>query len=97
MGATATAIARPRPPFGCTAIQCRVRCPECIWASSLECRCPVGGGVVWWAKGWRNVWGPEPTVMLPVSALLSSAIIAERFLAAGNVSGSDSATQGADS
>ena len=42
----------------------------------------VVGGVVWWAKGWRNLWGPRPTAMLPLSALLSSAIIAERFLAA---------------
>ncbi len=44
----------------------------------------VVGGVVWWARGWRNAWGPEPTIMLPVGALLSSAIIAERFLAAGS-------------
>ena len=43
----------------------------------------VVGGVVWWAKGWRNLWGPKPTIMLPISALLSSAIIAERFRAAG--------------
>jgi len=45
----------------------------------------VVGGVVWWAKGWRNLWGPKPTIMLPVSALLSSAIIIERFIAAGDV------------
>ena len=48
--------------------------------------CWVVGGVVWWAKGWRNAWGPRPTVMLPLTALMSSAIIAERFIAAGNVS-----------
>jgi len=46
--------------------------------------CWVFGGVLWWAKGWKNLWGPKPSVMLPVSALLSSAIIAERFLAAGD-------------
>ncbi|WP_083908486.1 glycerol-3-phosphate acyltransferase [Ilumatobacter coccineus] len=46
----------------------------------------VAGGFVWWAKGWRNGWGPKPTIMLPISALLSSAIIAERFIAAGDVS-----------
>jgi acyl phosphate:glycerol-3-phosphate acyltransferase len=44
--------------------------------------CWVVGGVVWWAKGWRNLWGPKPSVMLPVSALLSSAMIAQRFVAA---------------
>ena len=48
---------------------------SCVW---------VIGGVVWWAKGWRNLWGPKPTVMLPISALLSSAMIAQRFVAAGN-------------
>lgn len=56
-------------------------------ATLASSACWVLGGVVWWAKGWRNLWGPKPTVMLPVSALLSSVIIAERFLAAGNVSG----------
>ncbi len=48
---------------------------SCFW---------VVGGVVWWAKGWRNLWGPKPSIMLPVSAALSSAIIAQRFLAAGD-------------
>lgn len=46
--------------------------------------CWIAGGVVWWLKGWRNLWGPKPTVMLPIGALMSSAIIVERFLAAGN-------------
>jgi glycerol-3-phosphate acyltransferase PlsY len=46
----------------------------------------VVGGVVWWAKGWRNLWGPKPTVMLPVGALLSSLMIAQRFIAAGDPS-----------
>ena len=44
--------------------------------------CWVVGGMVWWLKGWRNLWGPTPSIMLPASALLSSAIIAERFVAA---------------
>jgi acyl phosphate:glycerol-3-phosphate acyltransferase len=46
--------------------------------------CWVIGGVVWWAKRGRNLWGPKPSVMLPVSALLSSAMIAQRFVAAGD-------------
>lgn len=53
-------------------------------ATLASSACWVVGGIVWWAKGWRNLWGPKPTIMLPVSALLSSAIIAERFIAAGN-------------
>lgn len=55
-------------------------------ATVASCVCWVAGGFLWWAKGWRNGWGPKPTVMLPVSALLSSAIILERFIAAGDVS-----------
>jgi glycerol-3-phosphate acyltransferase PlsY len=43
----------------------------------------VAGGVLWWAKGWRNLWGPKPSALLPLAAATSSAIIAQRFLAAG--------------
>lgn len=53
-------------------------------ATLASSACWVVGAAIWWAKGYRNLWGPKPTVMLPISALLSSAIIAERFLAAGN-------------
>ena len=51
-------------------------------ATLVSSSCWVVGGVVWWVKGWRNLWGPKPTIVLPISALLSSAIIVERFLAA---------------
>lgn len=46
----------------------------------------VAGGLLWWAKGWRNLWGPRPTALLPLAAAASSAIIAQRFVAAGPVS-----------
>jgi glycerol-3-phosphate acyltransferase PlsY len=46
--------------------------------------CWVAGSIVWWRKGWGNLWGPRPTVALPVGALMSSAIILERFVAAGD-------------
>jgi glycerol-3-phosphate acyltransferase PlsY len=56
---------------------------ERAFAATLAASCVwVVGGVVWWAKGWRNLWGPKPTIMLPVSAALSSAIIARRFVVA---------------
>ncbi|MEL6891018.1 MAG: glycerol-3-phosphate acyltransferase [Actinomycetota bacterium] len=54
-------------------------------ATAVSSACWVVGGVVWWRTGWRNLWGPRPTVTLPVSAALSSALIIERFLAAGPV------------
>lgn len=56
----------------------------------------VGGGVLWWVKGWRNLWGPRPTVMLPISAALSSAMIAQRFLAAGPPGAASADDPGAD-
>jgi glycerol-3-phosphate acyltransferase PlsY len=62
-------------------------------ATLVSCVCWVGGGLFWWAKGWRNAWGPRPTIMLPLSALMSSAIIIERFLAAGDAAGDGAATR----
>jgi glycerol-3-phosphate acyltransferase PlsY len=43
--------------------------------------CWVVGGFVWWSRGWRNPWGPEPTLALPLASAVSSAIIVRRFLA----------------
>ncbi len=46
--------------------------------------CWVVGGVVWWRRRWPNLWGPRPTVSLPIAAALSSAMIMQRFLAEGD-------------
>ena len=40
----------------------------------------VAAGALWWRKGWPNGWGPEPTAALPLSAAVSSAVIAYKFL-----------------
>jgi len=42
----------------------------------------VLAGVLWWRKGWPNAWGPQPTAALPISAAVSSAVIAYKFLTA---------------
>jgi glycerol-3-phosphate acyltransferase PlsY len=42
----------------------------------------VGGGLVWWRKRWPNLWGPRPSVALPVAAAASSAVIFSRFWSA---------------
>lgn len=54
-------------------------------ATLASSACWVVGGLVWWRKGWRNLWGPRPSVLLPLAAATSSAIIAQRFLDAGPV------------
>jgi glycerol-3-phosphate acyltransferase PlsY len=48
--------------------------------------CWVLGGVLWWRRGWSNLWGPRPTLALPVASAVSSAVIARRFVAAATPS-----------
>ena len=42
----------------------------------------VAGGVVWWRRGWHNLWGPSPTGALPLAAAASSAVILYKFASA---------------
>jgi glycerol-3-phosphate acyltransferase PlsY len=42
----------------------------------------VAAGVVWWRRGWPNLWGPRTSAALPVAAAGSSAVILARFLTA---------------
>jgi acyl phosphate:glycerol-3-phosphate acyltransferase len=42
----------------------------------------IAGAVVWWRKGWCNLWGPRPTAALPIAAAASSAVILFRFASA---------------
>lgn len=44
----------------------------------------VLGGVLWWRRRWPNLWGPAPTVALPLANLASSAMIAYKFLTVPN-------------
>jgi acyl phosphate:glycerol-3-phosphate acyltransferase len=60
-------------------------------AINVSSACWVIGAIVWWRRGWSNAWGPAPTVLLPLSAAASSAMILQRFLAAERL-GSDVAS-----
>lgn len=42
----------------------------------------VVSAFVWWRRRLPNLWGPEPSAALPISALVSSAVIHWRFLEA---------------
>lgn len=42
----------------------------------------VGGGVWWWLKRRPNLWGPRPTVLLPIANAASSAVVIYRFVTA---------------
>lgn len=39
----------------------------------------VASGVLWWRRGWPNLWGPRPGPALPICAAASSAAILARF------------------
>lgn len=51
-------------------------------ATAVSSGCWVLGGIVWWRRGWRNLWGPRPSAGLPLAAAASSAVIAHRFWSA---------------
>lgn len=38
--------------------------------------------LLWWRRGWPNLWGPRPTAGLPAFATTSSAMILAKFAAA---------------
>ncbi|MGQ0826674.1 MAG: glycerol-3-phosphate acyltransferase [Actinomycetota bacterium] len=42
----------------------------------------VGAGYLWWRRGWTNLWGPRPSVALPLAAAASSAVILYKFASA---------------
>ena len=42
----------------------------------------VAASIVWWVTGWPNLWGPHPTIGLPISQTVAAACILIRFYAA---------------
>jgi glycerol-3-phosphate acyltransferase PlsY len=42
----------------------------------------VGAALAWWVADLPNLWGPEPTVGLPISAGVGAAMILGKFIAA---------------
>jgi glycerol-3-phosphate acyltransferase PlsY len=36
-------------------------------------------GLLWWLRRWPNRWGPAPTIALPLTAAVSSAVVLRRF------------------
>ncbi len=49
----------------------------------------VLGSVVWWRKGWANLWGPPPSALLPVTSALSASMVVKRFLDAAAAAGDE--------
>ncbi len=51
-------------------------------AAMVSSTCWVLGAVLWWRKGWPNLWGPSPGPGLPLAAAISSSVIAYKFVTA---------------
>ena len=49
-------------------------------ATVVSSACWVLGSIAWWRKGWPNLWGPEPSALLPIASVLSSAMVLKRFV-----------------
>jgi glycerol-3-phosphate acyltransferase PlsY len=58
-------------------------------ATIVSSVCWVLGGVVWWRRKLPNLWGPTPTIGLPVASAISSAIIMRRFVVASSLAPAD--------
>ncbi len=39
----------------------------------------VAASALWWRRGWPNLWGPPPTLALPLAAAATSAVILYRL------------------
>lgn len=48
-------------------------------AAAVSSTAWVFGALLWWRRRWPNLWGPQPTVALPLAAVVSSAVIAYKF------------------
>ncbi len=48
-------------------------------ATAAASACWVLAGVVWWRRGWRNLWGPAPSAALPLANGASTLLILSRF------------------
>jgi acyl phosphate:glycerol-3-phosphate acyltransferase len=51
-------------------------------ATMISSACWVLGSIVWWRKRWPNLWGPSAGPGLPLSAVVSSSVIAYKFVTA---------------
>ncbi len=42
----------------------------------------VAAGMLWWRRGWPNLWGPTPSAALPMAAAATSTMIVYKFATA---------------
>lgn len=50
-----------------------------VRANQISSAIWTGAAVLWWWRDWPNMWGPKPTLALPVGALSTSVLLAWRM------------------
>lgn len=65
---------------GTTAVPGLRRDRAALTVTAVSSAAWVGAGVWWWLKRRPNLWGPRPTVLLPIANAASSAVVLYRFV-----------------
>ncbi len=47
-------------------------------AVAVSTTCWVASGLVWWRKGWPNLWGPAPSAALPLANAATALVMSAR-------------------
>ncbi|NQU37498.1 MAG: glycerol-3-phosphate acyltransferase [Actinobacteria bacterium] len=50
-----------------------------VRANQIASTAWTGAAVLWWWRAWPNLWGPKPTLALPLGALSTSVLLAWRM------------------
>jgi len=50
-----------------------------LHANQIASAAWTSAATFWWLRGWSNLWGPKPTIALPLGALSTSLLLAWRM------------------
>jgi glycerol-3-phosphate acyltransferase PlsY len=80
---SAGAVAAVFPAFfpidGATAALGAIGSKNAERAIQVACTVWIIASVVWWLAEWPNLWGPDPTVALPISQTIGALLILGKF------------------
>ncbi len=77
------------------ATRLRARRPALV-SVATSATCWIGAGAVWWRRGLPNLWGPSPSLALPIANAATSALIASRAVSMIRAREPDELVLGAD-
>ena len=57
----------------------------------------IAASIAWWIADWPNLWGPEPTIGLPISQTVAALLVLGKFYGSRRVSPDAVAASGRES